>query len=395
MSGLQGECLAGRYELGEVIGRGGMAEVRAGRDRRLRRDVAIKTLRADLSHHPDIRRRFEREARAAARLAHPNVVAVHDVGEEGGVPFIVMERITGPTLHEEMAGGPISTDRARQVATQILDALAAAHAAGIVHRDVKPGNVLVGAGGVAKVTDFGIAKAVDDDEGATGELDITSVGELVGTVAYMAPERLAGRPATVQSDLYSVGVILYEALVGTRPFTGDTPMAVAHAVQVAEPEPLAAVRPGLDAGLVAVIERAMTRLPEDRFTSAAEMGAALQADPVPAPDADPTILAAPAAPETRVLDAPPVAAAAPSAAPPEPAPVTGRARRPRTFVALGIGVLAALLALAASGVGSDDQPETPAGSPPASEQPATQPDPGAGIPPPLADALERLEGTLR
>lgn len=378
VSGLtQGECLAGRYELGEMIGRGGMAEVRAGRDLRLRRDVAVKTLRPELSGQPDIRRRFEREARAAARLAHPNVVAVHDVGEDSGVPFIVMERVTGPTLHEQLADGPFDAARARHVGAQVLDALAAAHAAGVVHRDVKPGNVLIGAAGVAKVTDFGIAKAVDDDEGATGEIDITIVGELVGTVAYMAPERLAGRPATVQSDLYSVGVMLYEALAGARPFPGDTPMAVAHAVQVAQPEPLATVRPGLDPGLVAVVERAMTRMPEDRFASAAEMAAALRAAPDAAPDAAPTILAAPG---TRVFEDPVADGAA------APVSVAPRARRPRAVVVLAGAAVAALLALAVSG-SADNDPKTPADAPAAP--------PAAGIPPALDDALDRLEGTLR
>src|SRR5688572_19545745 len=191
-----------------------MAEVRAGWDRRLGRAVAVKTLLPDLAEQPAVRRSFEGEARAAARLAHPNAVAVFDVGEEEGVPFLVLEQVMGPTLEQELAGGRLDAGRVRRLGTELLAALGAAHAAGLVHRDVKPANVLMTPDGSAKVADFGIAKAAVDGDADATRMDHTATGHVLGTVAYMAPERLAGQPATVQSDLYSVGVVLYEALTG-------------------------------------------------------------------------------------------------------------------------------------------------------------------------------------
>src|ERR1700722_18658090 len=199
--------LAGRYELGSMLGHGGMADVRDATDRRLARPVAVKILRPDLAAQPRARRRFETEARAAARLSHPNAVMVFDSGEDDGVPFIVMERLPGRTLADEFLDGPLTLERARAVAREILSALGAAHAAGIVHRDVKPGNVLLTDDGHVKVSDFGIAKTVDD-------IDQTQTTELIATPQYLAPARLAGEPASSRSDLYSVGVLLYEATSG-------------------------------------------------------------------------------------------------------------------------------------------------------------------------------------
>jgi serine/threonine protein kinase len=272
-----GQVLAGRYEIGAVLGRGGMAEVRAGWDLRLGRAVAVKTLLPGLAEQPTIRRRFDGEARAAARLAHPNAVAVFDVGEEHGVPFLVMEQVVGPTLEEKMRGGPLDARRLRRLGEELLGALDAAHSAGLVHRDVKPANVLMAPDGSAKLGDFGIAKAVVDEKDPTLPVDHTTAGQVMGTMAYMAPERLAGRPATVQSDIYSVGVVLYEGLTGTRPFAAPTPIAMVHAIDQASPAPLRDCCPGLDPVLVATVERAMARQPEHRFASAAAMSAALRA----------------------------------------------------------------------------------------------------------------------
>jgi serine/threonine protein kinase len=366
----------------EVLGQGGMGEVRGARDVRLGRPVAIKTLRAGLAGKPEVRRRFEAEARAAARLSHPHVVAVHDVGEEDGVPFIVMERLPGTGLERDMAAGPLEPARVREVGAGILAALGAAHADGVVHRDVKPGNVLLAADGTVKVADFGIAKALDhpDGGGRTTEVDLTGDGQLIGTVAYMAPERVEGTPASVQSDLYSVGVILYEALAGTRPFEAETPMSLCFAVQRGEYEPLATRRPGLPPALVAVVERAMARRPEDRFASAAEMAAALAAtEAPPVVDSAPTVSVGP---ETRVLDHAPLPV-------PPPAPTRARIARPVVVVAVACALVGAWLL---SGAGGDGEPARPAQG----GTPATTPAPAAGaIPAPLDDALSHLEEVVR
>ena len=257
--------LGGRYELGRVIGRGGMGTVYDATDRRLDRRVAVKILRPDLAEQPRARRRFETEARAAAQLAHPNVVTVYDSGEDDGVPFLVMERLPGRTLADDLALGSLRIDRARELGLEILAALAAAHDAGIVHRDIKPGNVLLTTDGHAKVSDFGIAKAVDDS-------DQTQTADLVATVGYLAPERMGGEQASPRSDLYSVGVLLYEALSGRRAFTGDTPVAVMLAVEHGDVERLTNV----PQPFATVVERAMARISARRYQSAREMADALE-----------------------------------------------------------------------------------------------------------------------
>lgn len=261
--------LSARYRVGALLGRGGMAEVYDGYDERLHRPVAVKLLQASAASDPGIRERFEVEARAAARLTHPNVVAVYDTGEDAGTPFIIMERLPGETLADRMAAGPVDAGWLRQVALDVLGALGAAHAAGIVHRDVKPGNILIGPDGHAKVADFGIAKSVEFATDATG------AGLVIGTPAYLSPERVEGRPATGRSDLYSLGVVLYEALAGVKPFDGPTPVAVADAVLHAEVPPLGDARPDLDPVFVAAVERAFSREPTDRPASAEGLAAEL------------------------------------------------------------------------------------------------------------------------
>ena len=359
-----GPVFAGRYELGMVLGRGGMAEVRAGWDRRLGRAVAVKTLLPDLAGRPAVRRSFEGEARAAARLAHPNAVAVFDVGEEDGVPFLVMEQVTGPSLEHELAGGPLDAGRVRRLGGELLAALGAAHAAGLVHRDVKPANVLMAPDGSAKLADFGIAKAVAG-QGAATEMDLTATGQVFGTVAYMAPERLAGRPATVQSDVYSVGVVLYESLTGARPFAAATPVEVIRAIDRARPVPLRQCCPGLDAALVSAVERSMTRNPDDRFRSAADMSAALRAPaepPAGATGAAPTVMASPA---TEIFAGPPgpvpPASPGPDARPAGPGRPAFRLSRRRVLALLAGAGLALALAGAAVAANHKDSPgPTPA-----------------------------------
>jgi serine/threonine protein kinase len=287
--------LAGRYEVRGRLGRGGMAEVRDGWDTRLRRPIAIKLLHPALSAQTGIRNRFDAEAHAAAALNHPNIVAVHDSGEHDGTPFIVMERLPGDTLADQIARGPLSQARVYAMLDNVLAALTAAHRAAILHRDIKPGNILLAAGGeVMKVADFGIAK--------TPEATYTLTGQIVGTIAYLSPERLAGAPACVADDLYAVGVVGYEALAGHRPFPQEHMAALARAILHERPPPLARLRPDVDPGLITVIERAMAHDPRQRFGSAEEMRAAL--------DGRRTVttagmqVAAPLRPATKVLDMP-------------------------------------------------------------------------------------------
>jgi serine/threonine protein kinase len=220
-------------------------------ERRLKRPVAIKRLHPQVADDLHARNRFAAEARAAAGLSHPNAVAVYDVGEYAGIPYLVMERLPGETLADRLGHGPVDVEWLRRAAGDVLGALVAAHARGIVHRDVKPGNSLITAEGCAKIADFGIAKSVQDDGDSTGPTGvITLTGQLLGTPAYLAPERLTGSPATPRSDLYSLGVVMYEALAGTRPFAGDTPLATAHAIDGGAHKPLGEHRPDIDPVLV-------------------------------------------------------------------------------------------------------------------------------------------------
>jgi serine/threonine protein kinase len=269
-----------------------MADVNDALDTRLQRRVALKRLRPALAADPAVRARFEREARAAARLNHPAVVGLYDIGEEDGIPYLVMERMPGQTLADRLAAGPVDQEWLRRAALQVLSALAAAHAAGILHRDIKPGNVLIGSDGQCKVADFGIA-AVSD--AVPGEEHQTAAGLVIGTPAYLAPERAQGRPATVQSDLYSVGVLIYEGMTGRKPYAGATSLGTAVAAQRGDATPVERLRADADPRLCAAAARAMAVRPEDRFPSAGAMAAALVGPPVSA------------APPTMVLPAGPAA----------------------------------------------------------------------------------------
>ncbi len=250
-----------------------MAVVFEGVDDRLDRQVAIKVLRADLAADPGLRSRFEAEARSAARLVHPNVVSVFDTGESGGRPYIVMERLSGETLADLIRGGPLGEAEAMRLGAEVLAGLSVAHGAGIIHRDIKPGNILVAGNGSVKVADFGIAKGLEPRPGQSA--DLTSTTMLIGTPAYLAPERLAGQPATVACDLWAVGAVLYEALAGVKPFVGATSLAVAGAIQHTDPVRLDEHRPDVGSAVVVTVTRALARRPEDRFESAAQMADAL------------------------------------------------------------------------------------------------------------------------
>jgi serine/threonine protein kinase len=316
------ELLGGRYELRGVLGRGGMAEVRDGWDTRLARPVAIKIMHPVFDGQPADRRRFEAEARAAAALDNSHIVAVHDSGEHDGMPYIVMERLTGESVHDKIAGGPLPQPLVRSVLDGVLAALASAHAAGILHRDIKPANILFTSSGEPKVSDFGLAK--------TAQNSFTAKGQIFGTGAYLSPDRVLGKPATPVDDLYAVGVVGYEALTGRRPFMQENIAALAQAILHEHPPPIAALRPDVDPALVAVVERAMTRDPARRFQSAPEMRAALAGH----------AHAISVRPGTLVLDAPlpPPMSVAPLAA-------VERPGRWRKLLALGAVFAALLLAL--------------------------------------------------
>src|ERR687893_720204 len=255
---MRGKIVDGRYVLGESLGSGGMGEVYLAHDRVLERDVALKVLRNQYAGDEEFAERFKREARSAASLSHPNIVQVYDRGEtEDGSSYIAMEYVPGGTLKEKIVGeGPLGTREAA--------ALGAAHERGMVHRDIKPQNVLLTARDEAKVADFGIARA-------GSSVTISRTGSVMGTAGYMSPEQALGKSATPKSDLYSLGVVLYEVLTGELPYTADNPIAVSmkHVNQpVRSPRE---IDPTIPEGMDALVTRLMAKDPEDRYDSADEL----------------------------------------------------------------------------------------------------------------------------
>ncbi|HWC35622.1 MAG TPA: Stk1 family PASTA domain-containing Ser/Thr kinase [Mycobacteriales bacterium] len=268
--------IAGRYELGEVIGIGGMAEVHRGRDVRLGRDVAIKLLRKDLARDPAFQARFRREAQSAASLNSPSIVAVYDTGDGSGggapTPYIVMEYVEGRTLRDILAAeGRLLPRRAMEIAAAICTALEQAHAAGIVHRDIKPGNVMITPSGEVKVMDFGIARAL-----TSSTATMTQTAAVVGTAHYLSPEQARGEHVDARSDIYSTGCLLYELLTGAPPFTGETAVAVAYQHVREDPLPPSQVEPDVPAAVDSIVLVAMAKNPANRYATAAEMRADLE-----------------------------------------------------------------------------------------------------------------------
>src|SRR5689334_2339267 len=240
----------GRYELHRRIARGGMADVFLARDQLLDRPVAVKVLFPEYANDPSFVERFRREAQSAANLNHPNIVAVYDWGEEQGTYFIVMEYVEGRSLADILrTEGPLHPQRAAEIASDIAAALGFAHRNGVIHRDIKPGNVLVSPNGQVKVADFGIARAL----GAAAEENLTQAGSVMGTATYFSPEQAQGLALDPRSDLYSLGVVLYEMVTGRAPFTGDSPVAIAYKhVQEQPPRPRN-VNPDVPVALEAII----------------------------------------------------------------------------------------------------------------------------------------------
>ena len=323
--------LGGRYELGELLGHGGMADVRKATDLRLGRAVAVKMLRTDLAKDATFQARFRREAQSAASLNAPSVVAVYDTGEDEldgvRVPYIVMEYVEGQTLREVLRDGQrLMPNRALEITAGVLTALEYSHRQGIVHRDIKPANVMLARNGDVKVMDFGIARAVADS-GAT----MTQTANVLGTAQYLSPEQARGETVDARSDVYSTGCLLYELLTGRPPFQGESPVAVAYQHVRENPVPPSTLNPDVGSEADAIVMKALTKNPTNRYQSAAEMRTdierALQGATVSAPPVMPE-------PPTQAL-----------AAVSEPAVEDERKSRKGAYIALTIGVIVVLAGL--------------------------------------------------
>ncbi|MFD2840780.1 Stk1 family PASTA domain-containing Ser/Thr kinase [Populibacterium corticicola] len=382
--------LAGRYEVGELIGRGGMAEVHIGHDNRLGRTVAIKILRSDLARDPSFQARFRREAQAAASLNHPAIVAVYDTGEDtftdpatgavSHVPFIVMEYVEGHTVRDILRdGNAVPIEEAIEITAGVLSALEYSHHAGIVHRDIKPANVMLTPTGAVKVMDFGIARAVADSAAT-----MTQTHSVIGTAQYLSPEQARGESVDTRSDLYSTGCLLYELLTGRPPFTGDSPVAVAyqHVRELAAPP--STIAPDVPPVLNQIALKALAKDRNDRYSSASEFRAALEAaargesieatsvypaaaavDPFATQVITPVAASPAHSPATQAFSAPAEAGLPWQQPAEEPGlfeeddeeEVSSKKRLIWTLVAVGVAAILAIIAIWMLG-GDDDTPET-------------------------------------
>lgn len=263
--------LAGRYEIGETLGFGGMSEVHRGRDTVLGRDVAVKIMRPELARDETFYQRFRREAQNSASLNHPSIVAIYDTGEEhtddGDLPFIVMELVEGDTLRDLVKmDGPMEMTRALGVMADVCGALDFSHRKGIIHRDVKPANIMISRDGAVKVMDFGIARAISDSSST-----LTTTSSVLGTAQYISPEQARGERVDARSDLYSAGCVMYELVAGVPPFTGESPVAVAYQHVRESPRPPSTVNPDIGPYVDAVVMQSMAKNPENRYDSAGDM----------------------------------------------------------------------------------------------------------------------------
>src|SRR5947209_2174914 len=271
----------GPYEIVAPLGAGGMGEVYRARDSRLKREVAIKVLPQAFSLDADRLRRFEQEALATAALNHPNILAVFDIGTNEGSPYVVSELLEGETLRDRLRGGSIPVRKTLDYALQIAHGLAAAHEKGIIHRDLKPENVFITKDGRVKILDFGLARLLPSETETSGQTMAPTVtaatepGVVMGTVGYMSPEQVRGKPADVRSDIFSLGAVLYEMLTGRRAFRGDSAVETMSAILKEEPAEISASRPDTSPGLERIVRRCLEKAPEQRFQSARDLAFAL------------------------------------------------------------------------------------------------------------------------
>jgi eukaryotic-like serine/threonine-protein kinase len=387
-----GALLGGRYRLDEQIASGGMAQVWLGTDEVLRRAIAVKVLHHHLATDETFVARFRHEAIAVARLSHPAIVNVYDTCSDDGVEAIVMELVRGQTLRDRLDEGPIDPWQAANVAAQVAGALAVAHAAGLVHRDIKPANILLSDDGRVKVGDFGIAKAAES-------ADLTQEGSFVGTAKYLAPEQVEGKPVDGRTDLYSLGVVLYEMLCGRVPFDADSSSATALARLHSDPPRLRYVRPGIPRELEAITMRLLARDPAGRHTTATDLRAELlgagvderagaSGSPVPLPSTAAHTPAGAATGRTSRLPPPPVLDATGTAAPgaydhaaatPPDQPVRFADTERRwlvptlivILVAVALGIAGLLISRNSSGIFGDGEPGDEPGTEVATGEPLT------------------------
>ncbi|MEV4557091.1 protein kinase [Kitasatospora sp. NPDC049285] len=398
-----GRAMNGRYELGEILGVGGMATVYRGIDRQLGRPVAVKVLNGGLADDPRFAERFAREAQHAALLVHPRIVTVFDSGVDQGAPYLVMELVHGRALGHLIAEqGALPVERAVGIAAAVLDALSAAHAQGLVHRDIKPGNIMITHDGGVKVVDFGIARA-----GSSSGQQLTQTATVLGTAAYLSPEQATAAELDGRSDLYAVGCVLVEMLTGAPPFTADTPVAIAFKHVTEYPAPVSLQRPDVSPALDAAIMRLLAKNPADRPADAASAAAELLAA-VPSVPADRA--AALLGSATQVL--PPVAAPPQpyteqhrtSVLPPLPSMAAmdsdgyhdeepRRSRNPLVYGGIGAAVIVCVAAVAAfsfSGNGGTPKTQHTAAPPVAS---SSAPEPSTAAPSPSLSPSSRPSAT--
>jgi len=346
----------GPYQVLEELGRGGMAIVYKAFQPSLGRYVALKVLPEYFQHDPEFIARFQREARAAAQLNHPNIVTIYDVGEQAGVHYIAMEYLDGGSLRDRLARGPLSVDQAQQIVEQVGSALDYAHTRGLIHRDVKPANILFTADNRPKITDFGIARASDGTR-------LTRTGVLMGTPEYMSPEQAQGGLVDCRSDLYALGVMLYEMLTGRVPFQADTPHATLYAIIYQPPPPPRQIRPDLPLVVETVLLKGLAKRPDDRYQSGVELAIALRDAAVAAPAAAAplrsVIAAAPQGTPPPGRATPPLARTPPPSTPvPESRSAPAQRQSPAVWIVAGAIVVVAvvLVILLLSGGGSPPQP---------------------------------------